>query len=135
MKYLITEDQNKQLLKSMVKRMGWEYAANLVGGPETLAEIAFNNDPLEFLNLFNDLDVVQNESDFSYILYRYEKYENLMVYNKINGTVYVIYNVIWLFLEDGFGLKYGEIQKLTEEWLGETYNLRGITTEYATVAR
>jgi hypothetical protein len=31
-------------------------------------------------------------------------------------------------LEDGFGLKYEEIQGITKDWLGEAYNLMGITT-------
>ena len=51
-----------------------------------------------------------------------------MVYDRKNEFVYINYDDIWEFLKEGFRLKYDEIQELTEEWLGETYNLRGITT-------
>ena len=46
-----------------------------------------------------------------------------------NKYVYISYDDIWSFLREGFGLKYDEIQKLTKDWLGEAYNLRGITTD------
>ena len=51
-----------------------------------------------------------------------------MVYDKKNEIVYLNYYVILSFLEDGFGLNYEEIQDIIKEWLGETYNLRGVTT-------
>ena len=45
-----------------------------------------------------------------------------------DGYVYIDYDDIWSVLEEHFGLKYSEIQELTKMWLGEVYNLRGITT-------
>jgi len=118
----------KTKLKKMVKTIGWKNTTNAVSGTHKLVELAFNNDPLEFLNIFNDLDVVHSEANLNWILYRYKKYENLMVYDKKNEIVYLNYYVILSFLEDGFGLNYEEIQDITKEWLGETYNLRGVTT-------
>jgi hypothetical protein len=117
----------KTKLKKMVKTIGWKNTTNAVSGTHKLVELAFNNDPLEFLNIFNDLDVVHSEANLNWILYRYKKYENLMVYDKKNEIVYLNYYVILSFLEDGFGLNYEEIQDITKEWLGETYNLRGVT--------
>ena len=51
-----------------------------------------------------------------------------MIYDRKNNNVYIYYDVIWPFLEEGFDLKNSEIQQLTEEWLSEAYNLRGVTT-------
>ena len=137
MKIIITEEQHKflinenikQTLKQEVKKSGWEDTASLVGGPEELARLAFNNNPMEFLNLFNDLDVVQSEEKDDWTLFRYEKHKNLMIYYRKNDLVYINYYEIWSFLVDGFVLKYSETQKLTKRWLDEVYNLRGITTD------
>ena len=137
MKIIITEEQHKflinenikQTLKQEVKMSGWEDTASLVGGTENLISIAFNNNPMEFLNLFNDLDVVQSEERQSWSLFRYKKHENLMIYDRENGEVYIDYNKIWSVLWHVFGLNIDEIQSLTEKWLGEVYNLRGITTQ------
>jgi hypothetical protein len=118
----------KKLLKQQVKEDGWEFAVDLVGGPEDLAKLAFNDNPMEFLNLFNDLDVFQSEGGFNWTLFRYEEGNNVMVYNRINDNVYINYDVIWLFLQKGFDLNYIETQELTKIWLGEAYNLRGVVT-------
>ena len=118
----------KQTLKQSVKEDGWEFAADLVNGPKDLAKLAFNDNPMEFLNLFNDLDVFQSEEGSNWTLFRYEKGNNVMVYNRINDNVYINYGVIWLFLQKGFDLNYIETQELTKIWLSEVYNLRGVIT-------
>jgi len=124
----LKQEKLKQTLKQAVKEDGWEFAADLVGGPKDLAKLAFNNDPMEFLNLFNDLDVFQSEEGSNWTLFRYEKGNNVMVYNRINDNVYINYDVIWLFLQKGFDLNYIETQELTKIWLSEVYNLRGVIT-------
>ena len=132
MKIIITEEQQnsiKHKLQKMVKKLGWEKTSIVVNGPEQLAKLAFNNDPLEFLNMFNDLDVVQSEEKPDWTLFRYEKGNNMMVYDRKSGYIYINYYNIWSFLEEGFGLNNTETLEVTKEWLGETYNLRGITTE------
>jgi hypothetical protein len=83
---------------------------------------------MEFLNLFNDMDVVKSEKVPNWTLYRYEKGNNILIYNRKNGNTYVNYYKIWEFLEKGFGLDFDEIQELTNEWLFEVYNLSGVTT-------
>jgi hypothetical protein len=124
-KKILKEETLKQNLKQQVKDFGWKDASKLVGGSVNLAKLGFNNNPMEFLNMFNNLDVVQSPNS---TLFRYEKENNMMVYDRKNNEVYINYGNIWLFLEDGFGLNYYETQELTQEWLSETYNLRGVTT-------
>jgi len=125
---ILKEENIKQTLKQEVKKSGWEDTASLVGGSEELARLAFNNNPMEFLNMYNDLDVVQSEEKKDWTLFRYEKYKNLMIYDREKGDVYINYYEIWSFLKDGFGLNYTETQELTKTWLDEVYNLRGVTT-------
>ena len=128
-KRVIKESAAKDSLIDMVKYDGWESAAELVGGYKNLSKLAFDNNPMEFLNLFNDMDVVKSEKVPNWTLYRYEKGNNIMIYNRKNGNTYVNYYKIWEFLEKGFGLDFDEIQELTNEWLFEVYNLSGVTTD------
>jgi hypothetical protein len=132
MKILITEHQRKSIqekLQKLVKKLGWEQTTKVVNGSDNLKKLGFNNDPMEFLHLFDDLDVVQSEEMKDWTLFRYKKHDNLMVYDRKTKNVYISYTNIWTVLGKHFGLKYFEIQKLTKEWLGEVYNLRGITTQ------
>ena len=51
-----------------------------------------------------------------------------MIYDRKSEDVYINYHEIWSFLEDKFGLNYDDIQSLTQKWLDEVNNLRGVTT-------
>ena len=104
----------------------WDEEAKIYGGPRILARDAYNNDPMQFLNMFNDLDVVQSEENPDWILFRYEPKENIIIYNLKNNYVYLNYTDIYGFLAKGFGLKHPEIKGLIQNWLSKTYNLKGI---------
>ena len=126
-KKILKEESLKQNLKQQVKEFGFKDTAELVGGAENLVKLGFNNNPMEFLHLFDDLDVVQSEEKQDWTLFRYKKHENLMIYDRKNEIVYINYYEIWSVLEDKFGLKYSETQELTKIWLDEVYNLKGVT--------
>jgi hypothetical protein len=83
-----------------------------------------------FLNLFNDLEVVQSAEKENWTLFRYKKGKNLMIYDRKNDYVYINYKQIWSVLRNDFRLNYGDTQRLTEEWLGVAFKLRGVTTEH-----
>lgn len=108
--------------------MGWKTASKSVGGPKNLAKLGFNNNPMEFLNLFNDLDVVQSEEASYWVLYRYEKGNNLMIYDREDDDVSVSNDVIWLFLKEGFKVNLYKRQEVMGEWLDKVYNLKGVMT-------
>jgi hypothetical protein len=128
-KRVIKENAAKDSLIDMIKYDGWKSAAELVGGVKNLKNLTGIGTPMEFLNLFNDLDVVQSKQEPHLTLYRYEEGNNIMIYDRKNGDVYINNNKIWSFLKEGFGLNHSEIQEITEEWLSEVYNLRGVTTQ------
>ena len=128
-KRVIKEEKlsKQDVLKKHVLKNGWKEVAERIGGFDILYKHAFNNDYDEFLNLFNNLEVVQSEENPNYTLYRFEKGENMMIYDKENDYVYINYHIIWSFFGDGIDLKYREIQDIMKKWLGEVYNLRGVT--------
>ena len=130
---LLIENKKNQFLFDIIKEDGWESAAELVGGIKNLKKLTGIETPMDFLKLFNDLDVVQSEEKPDWEIYRYEKGNNMMIYNRKNDYVFIDYHKIWSFLEKVFGLNYSEIQQLTEEWLSEVYNLRGVTPKWATI--
>ena len=136
MKIIITENQYKLIkenislkekLLGLIKKVGFESVTKIVGSLDKTFEIFDIKEPMDFLNLFNDLDVVQSEEFDSWTLYRYKKGHNIMIYDRENEVVRINYDEIWSVLEDKFGLNYFEIQELTKKWLDEVYNLRGVT--------
>jgi len=125
-KNVLFENKRNEVLIDTIKYEGWESAADMVGGSENLKTLVEIKTPIDFLNIFTDLDVVQSEEKPDLELYRYEKGNNMMIYDRKNDYVFIDYHKIWSFLEKVFGLNYFEIQQLTEEWLSEVYNLRGV---------
>jgi hypothetical protein len=131
MKIIITESQKKSInieLQNIIKDDGWETAAKFVGGINNLKKLVGIETPMDFLNIFNDLDVVQSKKNPDSTLFKDKNGNNLMVHN--NGNVNIDYYNIWLFLGEGFGLDFYETKKLTELWLSDAYNLEGTRTNY-----
>ena len=125
MKILITENK----LEIILKDKGTEKSIKLLGGWENFCKVFDIESPMDFLHLFDDLEQVQSEEYENYTLFRYKKGNNYIIYDRKDEEVYISYYEIWSFLEDNFGLDDYEIKSLTEGWLDEVYNLRGVTTE------
>ena len=116
------------LIKDLIKSQGIDYTIQAVGGFDNLRGVLNINNPMDFLHLFDDLEQVKSEKKENWTLFRYKKGENLMIYDRKNEIVYINNYEIWLFLEDKFGLSYYETQRITQDWLDEVYNLRGVRT-------
>ncbi len=128
MKIIITEEQSEKLnqkVKSMVNKYGLEQALELFGD-DNIIKRAYQDSPSEFLNQFNDLTPVKRDDKIIYV----DK-NNLPLFmynpNKINGYVYIDYDIIWLFFSVVIGLKHSETKRIITNWLEETYNLKGLT--------
>jgi hypothetical protein len=128
MKILITENKLLGGIKSMIKNLGIKSAIDFVGGWETFCEVLKIENPMDFLHLFDDLEVVQSEKKEHWTLFRYEKGNNLMIYDRQKKEVYISHNEIWSFLDGEFSLTNPVIRGVTKKWLDEVYNLRGIIT-------
>ena len=127
MKLIITESQKEKMLRNLIKNSGVMSASNIVGGTETLFDVLNIETPMDFLHLFDGLEVVQSEENEDWILFRYKKGYNFMIYDKKNKIVYIDYDDIWSFLRSNFGLNIQEIRGLTKKWLGGVYNLSRVT--------
>jgi hypothetical protein len=121
-------NRGQEKLIDLIKTLGVTKASKAVGNIDNLFKVLDINSPMDFLHLFDDLDVVQSDEKPNWTLFRYKPNHNLMIYNKSYGIVYTNYDEIWGVLETVFGLYYNEIQELTEKWLRDVYNLRRITT-------
>jgi hypothetical protein len=131
MKYLITESQDNKVVNKLtnsIKSDGWVKTAKFVGGDENLIKILGITSPMEFLHLYDDLNIFKNKEEPDWTLFNNNMGDNLMIYNKKNKMVYIDNNEIWLILRRVFGITSPEIQELTKEWLKKVYKLRRVTT-------
>jgi len=130
MKLIITEEQSEKLnqkIKSMVNKFGVDYTIDLFDNNIDIIKRAYQDNPSEFLNQFNNLTAVEEED---YGLHYMDK-DGLVLFIRYpyeeNRLVYINHYRIWLFFSDVIGLEYSEIQDIIKKWLKETYNLRRLT--------
>ena len=121
-KKILKEETLSQTLKNQIKEFGWEDTAELVNGPKNLAKLGFSNKPMEFLNVFNDLDVVRSEQDKEYILFRVSKGNNIMLLHESSTVLYVSYSKVKSFLESGFNMDNKSIRKLINVWMSKNHS-------------
>ena len=132
MKIIITENKFRDTIKLSLKELGTKSTIDNVGGWENFCKVFNIEGPMDFLHLFNDLDVVPSEEVEYWTLFRYKKGNNLMIYDRKSKEVYISKKEIWSFLGGKFDLTYPVVQAVTKKWLGKVYNLRGIRTEITT---
>jgi hypothetical protein len=123
---ILKEESTKQILLDEIKYFGIESAERLVGDIDSLFGVLNIETPIDFLNLFNDLDVVKSNDRPEIMLFRYKKGKNLMAFDSKNNNVSVNFFEIWSILYDQFQLTEDEIKKVIEEWLYEVYGLSGL---------
>jgi hypothetical protein len=128
MKFIITEEQSEKLnhkIKSMINKYGLNHAIELFGDKEVIIR-AYQDNPSEYLNQFNDLTPVEKGDRIYYV--DKDRLPLIMYYpDRKNSIVYIDFYRIWSFFERVIGLKYEEIQGIMRKWLKDTYNLRGLT--------
>ena len=126
-KTVIKENSLRDDLIQQIKEYGWKETSQFVGGRVNLKKLVGIKTPMDFLHLFNDLNVVQSEETPDWTLFKYEKRTKLMVYNRLRNIVYINYYKFWRVLEYGFYLNDSEINELIQEWLDEVYDLSDVT--------
>jgi hypothetical protein len=111
----------------MINQYGLVNASKTVGGFRNLGKLGFNDNPMEFLSSFNDLNVVQSEENPNWILFLDENGNDVMVHNRESNDIHVSKFKIWSILVKLFGLEFFEIREVIKEWLYEVYNLKVVT--------
>jgi hypothetical protein len=141
MKIIITENQYniikenislKEKLLNVVKEYGFDTGIIITRSADKLKELAFNNDPMEFLNIYNDLKSVQSKESSDWVLFSNKKDKKFIFYSVSKNIAYIDYIKIWSILEDEFNLSYIETEDLTQKWLSTTYGLTGVKTAQIT---
>lgn len=125
-KRVINENSKRDNIIQMIKEQGWFDVSEYVGGDKNLAKLAFNNNPMDFLHMFDDLNVFESEENKwgNWMLYRYIPRQNIIAYDTTRKNI--CFNLaIWWALTHGFGIEsYDEILSLVGEWSYEVYGLR-----------
>ena len=117
----------KYKIRNAVDKLGLDQSLNLFG--KDILKQTYIDNPESYLVQFNNLNPVDKGDYIYYVdndnlaLFSYYKKEQ----ESKNGDYYINYYRIWSFFEDVMGYDYTEIQEIMKEWLGTTYNLRGLT--------
>ena len=133
MKIIITENQHnviKQKLLDLVKRHGFDTGIIVIRSSDKLKEIAFDNNPMNFLNLYDDLIITKSEG---IIYFKNKNNDNFIIYSEPTNVVYFDYIKIWSILEEEFNLTYSEVQNLTKVWLEDVYGFDDVKTHQITL--
>ena len=115
---VIKEDNLKSELKQMVKSDGWESTYPLVGDAETLAQFAFDNNPMEFID---SLGLKKNISPYSTYFFNDEGGAFLSV--NLYGFVELNYEISD-FLFKGFNLDREGAKNVIKQWLSNRHDIK-----------
>ena len=117
-KQILKEENLKSELKRMVKSDGWESVYPLVGGEETLAQLAYDNDPMEFID---SLGLKKNISPYSTYFFNDEGGSFLSV--DLNGFVELNHELSD-FLFNGFNLDREGAKMVIKQWLFDRHDIK-----------
>lgn len=138
MKYIITESQNnnlKVLLTQIIKSKGVGTATKSVNGLSNFMKIMDINTPIEFLYLFNDLEVVQSNEERDTTLFRRKPGKNIMVQenNFKISQIYVSYDEIFSILTDFFKMENSSARENIYQWLRYNYDLDMVSPDHVRI--
>ncbi len=129
---IITEEQNEKLtrrVKMMVEKLGLQQAIEMLGSNTNLIKHAYENNPLEFMDNFKDLETFKRP-DYHDVLFYEKKDKTLMLQDDGYMEFWFDYKEIWYFFENIFNMEYEEIQDILSKWLQDTLNLKGYTPRF-----
>lgn len=130
-KRVIKEEKlsKSDVLKKHVLKYGWEDVAERIGGFDVLYKHAFNNDYNGFLNLYNNLDLVNIKDEDDIFKYVDEGGNIILVYDEFTESVHVSHNLIWSFFShNGLKFHYDKVENILMEWIKTNYNIDNVRT-------
>ena len=122
---LIKENSVKDDLIQMIKDGDWKSTAELVGGDKNLKKLLGFNDPMDFLNLYNDLNVDMGDNGRGIFTNNYGDRIITISPNSM-GKVFasVDSHVIWAPFRYLFPYTNAETANLIRKWLKEVYGIK-----------
>jgi hypothetical protein len=134
MKIIISESQYKRLNESLsekeiiqnkIKEEGWNKLLKY-NNPNSILSRGFDNNPFEFLNLYNDLETVISQTSSNIMLFRKKPNDNLMVFNLLTKKIFINNTELWMILEDLFKLTPEQTESIIKVWLDKTFNISDV---------
>ena len=128
-KRILKEESLKQSLIDMIKDGDFNFAVDIVGEDE-FKRILNIETPIDYLHLFDDMEVVKSKKDSDFQLFRYKNQENLMVYHIPTRIVFVSYQLFKnvLFFTEGKETITRETEtsvlSYIKQWMNEVYRLK-----------
>jgi hypothetical protein len=122
------DEKLKYKIRSAVEKLGLKQSLEMFG--EDIIRQAYIDNPLSFLNQFNNLTPV---GDYDLIFYVDNEGLPLFYHMKNleskHNKCWITYTRIWSFFSEIMGYNQLDVQEIMEKWLESTYNLSGITPE------
>ena len=122
MKIIITENK----LEKVLKQYGTDKAIQLLGGWDNFCQVFKIESPMDFLHLFDDLEVFQSTKNPNFLLYRYRPGKNIMIYNiKENRVVISDKDILTFITSSDLFSSSPEFKprEIIQTWLEDVYNL------------
>ena len=116
---ILKEENLKSKLKQMVKLDGWESTFLLVGDPETLAQLAFDNDPMQFMDSLVTKRVNGKYADY----FGNHESKLFLQFTRDIGIVEVIIELSD-FLRFGFKLDKDGVRNVIKDWLFDRHGIK-----------
>jgi hypothetical protein len=119
-----------QKIRDTIDNLGFVRAYEMFGNNKEIIKNAYKDNPLAFLNQYNNLN--PDEKYSKVMFYRDENGKPLFVNYKEDAylsksLVNIDNDRIWAFFGEVLGYDYDEIQSLLKVWLSEVYGLDNVT--------
>ena len=115
---ILKEENLKSKLKQMVKLDGWESTYPLVGDAKTLAELAFDNDPMQFMDL-----LVTKKANGKYSDYFGNHESKLFLQFTRDIGIVEVNSELSDFLYSGFNLDKDGARNVIKDWLFDRHGI------------
>ena len=125
----VIHESKADALVDMIKTNGWGPTSKLVGGNKNLKKLSGIIEPIDFLNLFNDLNVDMNDDNTRGILTNNEGDRVISISFNSKGKVFASVDTsIWGPLAFNFLFNNAEVAKLVRQWLKDVYGIKVFMT-------
>jgi hypothetical protein len=124
------DEKLKYKIRLAIKQLGLKQSRQMFG--DDIIRQVYNNNPLLFLNQFNNLTPVEEDGDVIYvdnndeILFSYYKKDQ----DSKNGFYWIRRAIIIKFLEEIMGYTHDEIKEIMKGWLKVNYNLGELSPKW-----
>ena len=120
-------DNRSERIKSIVNKYGLKRSIDMIaGGVKTIRQV-YDDNPLEFLNQFNNLTPVERDDYYDTRIYYMDENNNPIFYYEENSNlkkVYFNFYLLWVFFIY-MGYTNEDTINILKKWLYDTYGIRG----------